>query len=200
MSKLIRLFYWYLFYLNSISWEWGITVIITGIIFFAVLYRLRRKEKIQRKFITPLWFGVEYYFIVLSSTVFSRAKADAYRYDLNPFDIFVKLFNGNIDNRYEIYLNILLLLPIGFLLSSVCQKNKIALIGFTMSLVIEFLQLISMRGTFEVSDILLNTLGIFLGIKLYKLAVHIMQSPLWLRANKIVAQFYKNILNKLLNL
>lgn len=184
MSKLIRLFNWYKFYLNSISLKWNITAAIIGILFIVVLCWMYYREKIERKSIIPLWLSVEYYFVALASTVFSRVKADVYRYNLNPFDIFDKLFHGNIDVRYEVYLNVLLLLPIGFLLSAVCRKHKIVLIGFTMSSVIEVLQLISMRGTFEIGDILMNTLGIFLGIEIYKLAIRIKKCPLWTKVKK----------------
>lgn len=191
MSKIIRLFNWYKYYLNSISLTWGIMAMIIGILFILILRWMYYKEKIERKSIIPLWLSAEYYFLTLASTVFSRVKADIYRYNLNPFDMFDKLFNGNIDNRYEVYLNILLLLPIGFLLSTVCEKLKIVLIGFTMSSTIEVLQLISLKGTFEIGDILMNTLGIFLGIEIYKLAIRIINSPSWAKVKKTVFKVFK---------
>lgn len=179
MSKIIRLINWYIFYLDSISLMWGIATIVLGVLLIGIMYWMYHKRKIEPKSAFALWFTIEYCFMILASTVFSRVRADAYRYNLNPLEVIYKLFDGNIDDRYEVYLNILLLLPIGFLLSRICKKYKIILIGIFMSLTIEFLQLLLMCGTFETGDIILNIFGVFLGIALYKRAIPFIKNTLW---------------------
>lgn len=61
-------------------------------------------------------------------------------------------------------------IPIGFfvaLLWNLKDKN-IILIGFVISLFIEFCQLLISRGT-DIDDLILNTLGTIVGLLIYKL-------------------------------
>lgn len=65
--------------------------------------------------------------------------------------------------------NIVMFVPIGFLtplLFKVSHK-KVILIGFCSSFFIEFCQLFLTRGT-DIDDLILNTLGTWLGLCLYK--------------------------------
>ena len=66
--------------------------------------------------------------------------------------------------------NIILFVPIGLgvpLLWSVSGRLTLV-IGFLSSLFIELCQLLMLRGT-DVDDLILNTLGVLLGVLLYKL-------------------------------
>jgi glycopeptide antibiotics resistance protein len=62
--------------------------------------------------------------------------------------------------------NILLFVPIGILVGLISPKGKLLLstfVGLFLSETIECSQLIWQRGTFDVNDLLNNTLGAFLG-------------------------------------
>ena len=62
--------------------------------------------------------------------------------------------------------NILLFVPIGILVGLISPKGKLLLstfVGIFLSETIECSQLIWQRGTFDVNDLLNNTLGAFLG-------------------------------------
>jgi len=61
-------------------------------------------------------------------------------------------------------------IPIGFFLSLLwkLEDKKVVMIGFCSSLFIETSQLFLRRGT-DVDDLILNTLGVYLGLVLYKL-------------------------------
>lgn len=62
--------------------------------------------------------------------------------------------------------NIILFVPIGVLVGLISSKGKLLLstfVGLFLSETIECSQLIWQRGTFDVNDLLNNTLGAFLG-------------------------------------
>ena len=67
----------------------------------------------------------------------------------------------------EVFLNILLFLPLGYLLPFVSKKLRnpfvIMLIGFLCSLATEYAQFYTRLGTFQVDDLVCNTLGTLIG-------------------------------------
>ena len=70
--------------------------------------------------------------------------------------------------------NIALFVPFGFLLRGNCvqaRNKRIIQLGFLCSLSIEMLQMVCWRGRFDVDDILFNTLGAYLGVRLYAYAL-----------------------------
>lgn len=68
--------------------------------------------------------------------------------------------------------NILLFVPLGFLLPCVQRKyeamGKTVLYGFTLSFIIELSQLFNRRVT-DIDDLIMNTVGTFIGVFLFKL-------------------------------
>ena len=67
--------------------------------------------------------------------------------------------------------NLVLFIPFGFLLCGATKRThtvRILLVGFLLSLLIEICQLLLRLGWFETDDILHNTLGTLLGIRLYR--------------------------------
>lgn len=78
----------------------------------------------------------------------------------------------------EIFLNILLYVPLGYLLPFVWPKMKrfgkllawrVILIGFLMSCLTEVSQLVFKIGLFEFDDIINNTVGCLIGCSVYGL-------------------------------
>ncbi len=69
-------------------------------------------------------------------------------------------------------LNVLLFVPLGYLVPSICvffrRWWKVLLLGAVASLTIETTQLITHLGWFDASDLLHNTLGTLIGYALYK--------------------------------
>ena len=66
----------------------------------------------------------------------------------------------------ENYLNILLFVPIGCLVGLVTKKSRLInaiLVGLFVSETIECAQLIWQRGTFDVNDLMNNTIGAMVG-------------------------------------
>ena len=88
------------------------------------------------------------------------------------FDL-LQLFHGTKQGRIETVSNIAVFVPFGFFLSEFLSSTKrfspwrrlalVTLVGFGLSLCIECLQLILRVGYFELTDLVLNTLGAGVG-------------------------------------
>jgi glycopeptide antibiotics resistance protein len=118
------------------------------------------------------------YRIHFTSISESRPFSEYLKYSSNfkPFDTICHYLSniGNI-NIHIIITNILgniaAFIPYGLLLPVVLKFNKIRLMllhSFSLSLLIEVIQMIFRVGSFDVDDILLNTLGGFLGFMLLR--------------------------------
>lgn len=120
-----------------------------------------------------LSLAAEYYFLVLCSTVICRSIGAAYRMELTPFYKYTDIWN-KVDHPHdllEVLLNVALFIPIGMLLTGAYRKMKwwqIMGCGFSLSLIIELLQLVTGRGLCEVDDLIHNTLGCMIGFGVYK--------------------------------
>ncbi|MDO4324090.1 MAG: VanZ family protein [Lachnospiraceae bacterium] len=117
-----------------------------------------------------------YLFLVLSTTVLSRPVKAEYEYMLMPFWSYTAILEGQKDLLAENIANIIMLVPVGFLLPIVLKSDgsrpdgkKVVLIGFLFSSSIELLQLILKRGLFEFDDIVHNTAGCLVGYMIYRL-------------------------------
>lgn len=132
-----------------------------------VCVRSQRIEKSQGVaiFVLFLFLG-----IVFGSTVFTRTVTVRH-YELIPLWSWGEvIFRKDWELLQEIFLNILLLLPMGFLLPfaanhSISWRAAFGM-GFLVSAAIELCQLIFMRGLFEWDDMLHNGLGCMLGCML----------------------------------
>ncbi|PFH87095.1 VanZ family protein [Bacillus sp. AFS088145] len=68
----------------------------------------------------------------------------------------------------NIFGNIILFVPFGFILTSIKRSKKVILIGLFLSVSIEVLQFMMSFRTSDIDDVILNTLGTFIGYKLSK--------------------------------
>ena len=103
--------------------------------------------------------------VILAITLLGREqgiqKADG------GFTFFYSLSHGVRIDFYDISFNIVMFIPLGFLLA--IQIKKPWWIVFICSLCIELTQLITGRGLFEAADIMFNTLGGCIGIAIIQL-------------------------------
>lgn len=71
--------------------------------------------------------------------------------------------------------NILIFTPLGFLIPTIKPNLnkivKVTLIGFFVSLSIEVLQIFTMGNVCDIDDVILNTIGSFIGIVIYKIFI-----------------------------
>ena len=112
--------------------------------------------------------AIEYYFLVLCSTVICRTVPVSKHLELIPFYNYADIWNG-VDfkrNVIEILLNLALFVPVGFLLGGIMPSKgfvKACLIGCMLSILIELLQLATGRGLCETNDVIHNTVGCIIG-------------------------------------
>lgn len=134
-------------------------------IVLAIGFIAYRGQRMKRFLMVAL--EIEYYFLVLCSTVICRTAPVSKRVELMPFYNYADIWNG-VDFKstmMEILLNVALFVPIGFLLGGIMPKGfvKVLLIGCMLSILIELLQLATGRGLCETNDVIHNTVGCMIG-------------------------------------
>lgn len=113
-----------------------------------------------------------YIFCVLWITIINR-ESESIRYNLNLFWEYKELLFGSNKLFFlnQIICNILMLMPLGFILPVINHKIRkvgyIFIISCTFSIFIEVVQLITGRGLCEFDDIFNNTLGAVIGFFIY---------------------------------
>lgn len=117
---------------------------------------------------------VEYYFLVLCSTVICRTASIHATHHFAPFWNYKDLWQCTDfpKDHLEVLLNIALFVPIGFLASlsiSRVKSYQIFGIGVLLSAIIELLQLIFQRGLCETDDVIHNTFGAMIGFAIYRI-------------------------------
>lgn len=118
----------------------------------------------------------EYLFIVYGITVFFRDVNPNYSNYLTPFWNYKEMIYGPDPSLlYEVIMNVVLFIPIGFLWGSQSKaKSKkqqwlvAFVLGMGLSIGIEVLQLEFKKGSFEIDDIIHNTVGCMLGFAVCK--------------------------------
>lgn len=135
---------------------------------------------LRNKKIVGLLFGmyllVLCYFLFLSG-YFGRTECSiSYRYNLIPFkeiSRYIKRFDsfGFLLVSMNLAGNILAFVPLGLFLPAFFKDKKkgkkSVILGFVLVMIVELIQGITKVGSCDVDDILLNMLGIFLGIFLF---------------------------------
>ncbi len=121
------------------------------------------------------------YFMFFSES-FGRTDTDRdYAYNLILFKEISRYFKYYNVLGFPLFMinivgNIVAFAPFGFFLPVISRKNKkwynTVTFGFTFSLILETIQLISKVGSFDVDDLFLNTLGAAFGFGCYCLVQH----------------------------
>ena len=114
------------------------------------------------------WLAVVWVLAVVFLAFGMRASYVAPRVVLDPFHaVKLALKNGSLGFLEDAVMNILLFLPFGYLLPLLWPRVdcwwKLLLCGLFVSLLIELLQLVTLRGMFDLDDLMNNTLGALLG-------------------------------------
>lgn len=134
-----------------------------GVLLFLTLDRKNFTRNIQ------ILFLLEYLFFLICTTIVFRGENPEKGYNLVPFWSYRAICEGQKYLILENILNILVFIPVG-LFSGLISKGKksciIILVGFFLSVSIELVQFLLMRGFAEVDDVIHNTLGCVLGLTL----------------------------------
>lgn len=129
------------------------------------------------------WFLFAVYVLILIYFLFfsegyrrTGTAATEYRYNLIPF-VEIRRFwmyrekLGMLALYTNIVGNVIGFVPFGFILPIVTRRMRsgfvIVMSGFTLSLTVELIQLATKVGSFDVDDLLLNTMGALIGYLLF---------------------------------
>ena len=114
-----------------------------------------------------------YLSFVTTTTIVSRVPSDDVQYNFMLFWSYQAIASGESYLIAQVFWNVVLFIPIGILLMLILTcKHKVKIsvvVGLLLSASIELVQLVSHRGLFEFDDIVHNTLGVVIGIALYKI-------------------------------
>ena len=118
---------------------------------------------------------MSYLFLVLAVTVFLRSYSEEPNIILEPFHSYRDYYVNDF-TWFEIRANVLLFIPIGFLLPMTLKKPVFSFVfGVLISVFIELLQLILHRGLCETDDVISNTIGLVIGMAAYAAVIVIVR-------------------------
>lgn len=124
-------------------------------------------------FVLYIFFLV--YFLFLAEWYGRTGMAEEYRYNLELFKEIRRFITyreqlGMFAVFANLFGNILIFVPYGFFISMAAERRgffKTLFCSFGLSLCVELVQLVTRVGSFDVDDILLNTIGGILGYILF---------------------------------
>ncbi|HJA66759.1 hypothetical protein B5F07_10775 [Lachnoclostridium sp. An169] len=138
----------------------------------------KKKAKIIRAFgkvLFVLYIAFLIYFLFLAEWYGREGVAEEYRYNLELFKEIRRFLTyreqlGMFAVFANLFGNILIFVPYGFFISMASKSRgffKTLFYSMGLSLIVEIIQLITRVGSFDVDDILLNTIGGVLGFIIF---------------------------------
>ncbi len=127
---------------------------------------MKKNYRIMGKVMFALYILFLLYFLIFSR----RVSFEEMHYNLVPFHEILRYWNYRDQLGMLTITNLLgnvaIFMPLGFLEALANEKNsflRTSLDGFLLSLLVEICQMITRIGTFDVDDLILNTLGTMIG-------------------------------------
>ena len=163
-------------FVNSI-----IISVIAFAVFCAVSIFLYKKHKFNKLQCGAAILLSLYIVVLLYFTVTGRYSHEEYGYEIQFFTSYRWFFEHNGEQVLrQLLINLVMLIPVGFLLPAVINAKHKYLITMALSLLltvfIETMQLITKCGSFEIDDIINNFIGAVLGMLIYMLLNKIIQN------------------------
>jgi glycopeptide antibiotics resistance protein len=133
---------------------------------------------IKQKLVKAIFYGYLLLLLYWMFLGFSRVTNEEYMYNFTPFSTlrnYIVYYDHFPFMTWIINMagNIGVFIPFGLLLPAIYPLLKkfipfvtVFIVGITC---IEFLQMISKRGSFDVDDIILNTIGAIIGFCIYRI-------------------------------
>lgn len=144
----------------------------------------KKRRRLAAGILFVLYFIVLFYFLFFSEEMGRTYVARTYRYNLVPFKEIGRFIHyRELLGWKTVFLNIVgnvaAFLPFGAFLpifSTRCRRLlNTALYSFELSLLVELLQLVFKVGTFDVDDLMLNTLGGIFGFLIYAAVMYVVK-------------------------
>ena len=154
--------------------------VIAFAVFCAVSIILYKRQKFNTVQCVAAILLSLYIVVLLYFTVVGRYSHEEYGYEIQFFTSYRWFFKYNGEQVLrQLLINLVMLMPVGFLLPIVINAKHKYLITMALSLLltvfIETMQLITKCGSFEVDDIINNFIGAVIGMLIYMLFNRIIQ-------------------------
>ena len=163
----------------------GIIAIAIFLIGYQIIYKriMKGTKTISKSKFVLYGTSIVYIVVVIGATFLSRSNGYG-TINLHLFSSYRQAYNQmQISLFRNIILNILLFVPLGFLVPFYLGKLKKSyitiLIGFGTTLVIEIIQYITNMGIFEIDDVFNNTVGTIIGYCIFMIC-----KCLWTKENR----------------
>lgn len=139
---------------------------------------MKRENKRKIRIISWVFFVIYLimmvYFLFFSERM-GRTPGGCYRYNLIPLTEIKRYLHyrnkiGSFNVLLNLIGNVLCFIPFGFVIPILTQKQtmlRMVLLSMLASVMIEILQLVSMLGSCDIDDIILNTFGGLLGYLIF---------------------------------
>lgn len=150
----------------------SIFITLTAVIIYVVLNIIVNKEKLLNHADN---FMIIYILFLLGVTFFKN-NLYSMQFVFNPFSTFFELLKGDMTFALiNIFGNLLMYVPVGiYIRYKTSHETKVLIILFLIYiLIVEFTQGITKTGTCDMNDVLMNTIGFIIGIKLYDIKLKI---------------------------
>lgn len=136
---------------------------------------MRKKHRIVSRFLFTLYSAFLIYFLIFSDWYGRTGVMQEYHYNLELFREIKRFWThreqlGFLVTATNLLGNIFIFVPFGFFMALASKKRSLIVTTFfscMLSLTVEIFQLISRVGSFDVDDLLLNTIGGILGYVVY---------------------------------
>lgn len=159
---------------NTPDIPWNHWLVISVFSIASVLVLFVRKKTLSSY--TIIVFGLSVFIALLLFDVMVFTRVCGISPHSCGFDLaaeYTRLVKGNESQRSQMLVNAIAFIPLGFFISEffssvkqfriVRQIEFVSLCSFGLSLCIEFMQLALCMGVFEITDLVMNTLGGFSG-------------------------------------
>lgn len=138
----------------------------------------RKKSRVIGKILFVLYIVFLIYFLIFSEWYGREGATQSYRYNLVLFKEIRRFWEyrdqlGWYAMFANIFGNVIVFLPFGYFLPMSCKYRSFfetIFYSFALSFCVESFQLISKVGSFDVDDILLNTVGGILGYIIFEVS------------------------------
>lgn len=136
-----------------------------------------KKKRSLLKWVCFLAYLLFLSYLLFYSVGFGRTEHEDYRYNLTMFQEIMRYYDfGMRTGNWRLFIlnvigNIVVFMPIGMFLPSLFSRCKniffTTILSLEISLCVEVIQLLTKVGSFDVDDLLLNTLGGVCGFLVY---------------------------------
>ena len=149
--------------------------------------KAKKKVRICGRIFFVAYLLLALYVMFFSESLDRTMVSTEYRYNLTPFAEIKRFWNMRESYGWSVTIinlfgNVICFMPFGFLIPTL-SKNRVlnnivsvTIFAMAFSMLIETAQLVTKVGAFDVDDIILNTLGGFLGYVIFKMAKGIIRN------------------------